>query len=83
MMSPFVVVSFHSPLRVRVDRRDFGLLVDLGASRAGALPQRHREVGGRDVPVMRVVERADDRGRVGRAAELEQRPQLLHFASAR
>src|SRR5256885_13098340 len=35
------------------------------------------EIGGRDVAVVRVVERADDDGGLGAAAELDERPELL------
>ena len=55
-----------------------GVLVNLGTGAARAFAQRHGEVGRRDVAVIRVIERADDRRSVGPASELEQRPQLLH-----
>ena len=54
-----------------------GVLVDLGPAGARTLAQRHGEVGRGDVAVVGVVQRADDRGRVGAAAELHQRPQLF------
>ena len=74
----------HQPLpgRRARDRLRFGVLVDLGTGAAGALAQRHGEIGGCDVTVIGVVERADDRRRVGAAAELDQGPQLLHALAA-
>jgi hypothetical protein len=61
------------------DGRHFGLLVDLRAFRPRAFAERHREVRRRDVAVLRMVERGNDFGRVVAAAELEERPELLHL----
>ena len=81
-MSPLFVVSFHSPEARARHRGDFGLLVDLGAARARALAQRHRQIRRRDVAVVRMVERADDLRRVAAVAELDQRPELLDLLRA-
>src|SRR5205807_8690575 len=54
-----------------------GVLVDLGVRAARTLAQCHGEIGGRDVAVVRVVERADDGGGLGAAAELDERTELL------
>ena len=62
-----------------LDRRDLGLLVDLGAAGARPFAQRHGQIGRRDVAVVGVIERADEVRRVAAVAELDQRPELLHF----
>ena len=69
------LVGLHQPFAVRLllDGRDLGLAVDLAAAGAGALRQRHGDVGGRDVAVIGVVESADD------AVGIAERPQLLHL----
>jgi hypothetical protein len=59
---------------------DGGLLVDLRAAVARALPERHRQIGRRDVTVVRVVQGADDVRRVAAVAEVDERPQLLDLA---
>src|SRR5207253_2161918 len=66
------------PQYFRSERERLGVLVDLRAHVARALAQRHGEIGGRDVTVVRVIERADDGGSVRAAAELDQGPELLH-----
>jgi len=74
----------HAPLGAwrALDAERFGVLVDLRPRAARALAQCHGQVGRRDVPVIGVMERADDGGRIGVAAELEQRPQLLDAPGA-
>jgi hypothetical protein len=61
------------------DALHFRLLADLRAEVARAAAQRHREVHGRDVAVVRMVERADDLRRVDPVAQVDERPQLLHL----
>ena len=62
----------------RARRRDFGLLVDLGARIAGGPSQRHRKVGGRDVPVVAGdTARRRSSARVRPSPSSTQRPQLL------
>ena len=79
MMSPLLVVRCHSPDGVRLIARDLGLLVDLGAAGARPFAQRHGEIRRRNVAVVGMIERADDVLRVAAVAELDQRPELLHF----
>src|SRR5204863_4436837 len=64
----------YPPLAARdaLERARLGVLVDLRARVARALAQRHGEIGGRDVTVVRVIERAEDGGSV-RAARSEER----------
>ena len=59
-----------------------GLLADLGAGRARAAAQGHREIDRRDVAVVGMVERADDLRRVDAVAQVHERPQRLHFGGA-
>src|SRR5438874_8848 len=67
-------LSLHDALPIS---ERLGVLVDLGVRAARTLAQCHGEIGGRDVAVVRVVERADDGGGLGAAAELDERPELL------
>ena len=68
----------HCPLAALAarNRGHFGAPVDLGAVVARALGQRHGQVGGRDVAVVGVVERAHQPG------GLAQRPELLDLGGA-
>ena len=66
----------------RARRRDFGLLVNLGARIAGGPSQRHRKIGGSDVPVVGVIQGADDLRHGPVVAELDQRPQRLDLVGA-
>ena len=57
-----------------LDARDLGLFVDFRAAIARAFTQGHRKVGGRDMPVVRVVKRADDLCGLDAVAEIDQGP---------
>ena len=72
-------IGLQSPLagRCAADAGDFGVLVDLCAARAGAFAQRHREIGGRNVSVVGMVEGADDGRRAVLTAQLHQGPEFL------
>ena len=74
------LAGVHPPLAgwPAFDGQRLGLLIDLSARAARALAQRHGEIGGRDVAIVGVIQRAHDGGRVGAAAEFHQRPQFLH-----
>ncbi len=71
------VVSFHSPLGIcTAPVTSVCSLISAPAERA-ALRSASRQVGRRDVAVVRVIQRADDRRRVGIATQVHQRPQFL------
>ena len=69
-MSPLSVLTATRRRRA-LDAGDGRLAVDLGAARAGALGEGLGQVGGLDVAVVRVLDRAED------AVDLAERPDLL------
>ena len=81
-MSPLSVVTLPFARRRARDAPHLGLLADLGARRARAPAQRHREIDRRDVAVVGMVERADDLRRVDAVAQVHERPQRLHVGGA-
>src|SRR5207302_531807 len=55
------------------------VLVDLGARLAGSDSQRHRQVGGCNMTVVRVIQGTHDCRRIGASTELQERPELFYL----
>ena len=76
MMSPLSVTTFHSPPGSRSIAVTVVLAVDLGPAIARAARQRLRQVGGLDIAVLRVLDRAEN------AVDIAERPDLLDLRRA-